>query len=88
MEFDNLSHAKIRLMYHIVLATKYRRPCLTGMEHVIEDGFRRASEGYKFEIVDIVIDMGDHAHLLIRVRNPRLSIDRLDCGEAKTVLHS
>lgn len=73
-KYDSLSHAKLRLTYHIVLATKHRRPVIKGLERELEKSFERACEGQKFTILDVGVDQGNHVHLLVRVRNPRIGI--------------
>lgn len=73
-KYDGLSHAKLRLIYHVVLATKYRRSAIKGLERVLEKSFERACEGQKFTLLDIGIDQGNHVHLLIKVRDPRVGI--------------
>lgn len=75
--YDGLSHAKLRLLYHVVLATKYRRRCLAGIERELADAVVASAEGMDFEVVDVGIDNGDHAHLLVRVRKADVGIGRV-----------
>lgn len=75
--FDNLSHAKVRLLYHIVLATKYRRDCLLGIEDEVRLAIVACAARSDFDIVEVAIDEGDHMHLLVRVRKPDISVGRV-----------
>lgn len=75
--YDCMSHAKIKIMYHVVLATKYRKRCLLHIEDRVYESCRRASEMAPFEILDAGIDDGNHIHLLIRIRKQDLTIGRV-----------
>ena len=76
-KFDSLSHVKLSLCYHIVLATKYRRPCLEGLEHSVYVSMSKTLKEMRVRIEGMAIDHGDHIHLMIRSRDPRLSIGRI-----------
>ena len=76
-KYDGLSHAKLRLIYHVVLATKYRRPCLAGLERELEGAVYASQKGKDFEVMDVGVDAGDHMHLLVRVRKPDVSIGQV-----------
>ena len=75
--FDGLSHAKTRLMFHIVLATKYRRRCLRGLEQSVSNACMRCADMSDFDIIDLAVDNGDHIHLLIRLRKPNVSVGQV-----------
>ena len=72
--FDQLSHAKIRLIYHVVLATKYRKPVLCNIEEYVYEACRECERVSDFRILTMGIDNGDHIHLLIQVCKSELSI--------------
>lgn len=60
--------------YHVIFATKYRRPILTGeVEAPLKDCFEKVSEKYGFKIIEMEI-MPDHVHLLMSV-NPEFGIN-------------
>ena len=75
--FDNLSHAKVRLLYHIVLATKYRKNCLLGIEDEVRRAIAACAARSDFDIVEVAIDKGDHIHLLVRLRKPNISVGQV-----------
>lgn len=68
-----MAHAKTRLRYHVIFATKYRKKALAGIESNIYQAFRQAEAISDFTIIDMGIDDGDHIHLVIKFR-PALSI--------------
>lgn len=76
-EFDRLSHAKLSVHYHVVLATKYRRKCLLGLEEALYGFVREAFDGMQVTVLDVGSEDGDHVHVLLRVRDSRLSIGRI-----------
>lgn len=76
-KFDSLSHAKLSLRYHIVLATKYRKPCLEGLERDVYSSMSETLKEMHVRVESMAIDHGDHIHLLIRIRNPRLSVGHI-----------
>jgi putative transposase len=67
-KFDSLSHAKLSLCYHIVLATKYRRPCLEELEQSVYASIFKTLKEMHVRIEGMAIDHGDHIHLMIRSR--------------------
>ena len=75
--FDGLSHVKTRLLFHIVLATKYRRRCLVGLEQAVQDACEQCADVSDFDIVDLAVDNGDHLHLLVRLRKPNVSVGQV-----------
>ena len=75
--FDNLSHAKVRLLYHVVLATKYRRKSLLGIEDLARRAVLASAARSDFDVVEAAIDEGDHMHLLVRVRKPDVSVGQI-----------
>lgn len=75
--FDNLSHAKVRLLYHVVLATKYRRKSLLGIEDPARRAVLASAARSDFDVVEAAIDEGDHMHLLVRVRKPNVSVGQV-----------
>jgi REP element-mobilizing transposase RayT len=72
--FDGLSHVKSRLLYHVVLATKYRRCCLLGLEHRVYDSLASCEAVSDFDILSASVDDGNHLHLLVQLRKPGVSI--------------
>ncbi len=75
-EFESVAHAKTRLRYHIIFATKYRRKALLGIEPAVYDAFRKAETESDFRIITMGIDNGDHIHLVIKFK-PALSIEQV-----------
>lgn len=73
-KFNNLSHAKLSLCYHIVLATKYGKPCLRGLEQSVCTSMSKVLEEMPVRVEDMTVDRGTHVHLIIRIRNPKLSV--------------
>lgn len=69
-------HGKNRLRYHVILSTKYRRSCLSGVESVVYDSFRNAEARSDFRVVEMGIDDGDHIHLVIKSK-PSLSPEQI-----------
>ena len=76
-KFDSLSHAKLSLRYHIVLATKYGKPCLEGLEQSVYASMSKTLKEMPVRIESMVVDQGNHVHLMIRIRNPKLSIGHI-----------
>lgn len=74
--FVTHGHGKNRLRYHIILSTKYRRPCLSGIENVVYGVFRSVELKSDFKIVEMGVDNGDHIHLIIKAK-PSLSPDQI-----------
>ena len=72
-KFDSLKHCKTRLYYHVVLATKYRKPVLEGIEGKVEETFKEIETQGKFKVIEGRVGEGDHVHILLRVR-PSASI--------------
>jgi len=60
------NHYKVRLRYHIVLCTKYRRKCLDQMKDDVFDAFKLAEEKSHFTILNMNIDK-DHIHFLLDI---------------------
>ena len=71
--FDCFSHAKVSLCFHLVLATKYRRACLFGLEDVLCDCVCRTLEDCGCSVLAVGVGHGDHLHVVFRVR--RLGMD-------------
>lgn len=57
--------SKVRLEYHIVLVTKYRKPVLAGLEDSVYSAVRHAAKRSKFTIISQAVDLGDHLHLVV-----------------------
>ena len=66
--FDCFSHAKVSLCFHLVLATKYRRACLFGLEDRLCDCVCRTLAGCGCSVLAIGVGHGDHLHVVFRVR--------------------
>lgn len=58
--------AKQNLNYHIVLVSKYRNRCFSGIEKSVLEAFREAEKKSSFTIKKIAVENGDHVHLVIR----------------------
>ena len=66
-------HAQYNLQYHLVLVTKYRKPCITPqMFRVIEGQLKKVAEGFRAEVEEISFEP-DHVHLLMQVP-PQISL--------------
>ena len=66
-------HAQYNLQYHLVLVTKYRKPCITPeMFRVIEGQLKKVAEGFRAEVEEISFEP-DHVHLLMQVP-PQVSL--------------
>lgn len=64
-EYDHTAHGKYRIRYHIILSTKYRRKCLSGLEDALTEAFAYASSRCEFKVLSVGADV-DHVHLLVR----------------------
>lgn len=76
-KFNNLSRAKLSLRYHIVLATKYGKPCLEGLEQSVYASISKTLKEMPVRIESMTVDHGNYVHLMIRIRNPKLNIGRI-----------
>ena len=65
--------SKTRLVYHLILTTRYRRPALAGIEHDVYQAMREAEKVSSFKIIDMGIEGGNHIHMVIKA-NPKYSI--------------
>lgn len=65
--------SKTRLVYHLILTTRYRRPALAGIEQYVYQAMREAEKRSSLKIIDMGIENGNHIHLVIKA-NPRYSI--------------
>lgn len=68
--------SKTSLRYHVVLTTKYRQPCLKGIEPYVYQALRQVEERSSFKILAMGIEDGNHIHLAIRT-GPKYSIASL-----------
>jgi hypothetical protein len=75
-EFESVAHAKTRLRYHLIFATKYRRKALLGIEPAVYAAFREAEQQSDFRITTMGIDNGDHVHVVVKFK-PALSIEQV-----------
>lgn len=71
--YEGIAHAKVRLRYHLIFATKYRKPALLGIEDDVVAAFRETESRSDFRIHEIGVGHGDHVHLLISFK-PSLSL--------------
>lgn len=76
MEIKSIAHAKVRVRYHIIFSTKYRKKVLNGIEASVYEAFREAEAHSSFKIHEMGIDGGDHIHLIVSFR-PRYSIEQV-----------
>ncbi len=87
--YDGLSHAKVRLLFHVVLATKYRRACLCGLEEDVCRVFVECAGVSDFDVLGCGVGDGDHVHLLVRLRKPGVSVGqvvrRLKCYSSRVL---
>lgn len=76
-KFDSLARAKLSLRYHIVLATKYGKPCLEGLEQSMYASISKVLTEMPIRLESVTVDHGTYVHLIIRIRNPKLSIGHI-----------
>ena len=62
--YDYYNHKSIRIRYHIIFVTKYRRKCLEGIKEQVFNAFREVESKSHIKIHNMNIDK-DHIHLLI-----------------------
>lgn len=62
--YTNYGHKSIRVRYHIILVTKYRRKCLTDIKEQVFNIFKSIEQHAHIKIYNMNIDK-DHIHLLI-----------------------
>lgn len=74
-KYETFSHAKVKLRYHIIFSTKFRRRCLDGVENELKDSLKYVESVSDFKIENIGID-GDHIHLIVRSR-PSMSVSSI-----------
>lgn len=65
--------AKTRLIYHLILTTRYRKPALEGIEEQVYEAMRKAEKESSLKILEMGIEHGNHIHLVIKAK-PRYSI--------------
>lgn len=58
--------SKTTLIYHVILATKYRKTALLGIEQQVYRAFREVEKYSSFKILDMGIEDGNHIHLVIK----------------------
>lgn len=63
-KYDSLKHKKFKILYHIILSTKYRRKLLNPIRDEILS-YMKLAENRQFKIETQEIDK-DHIHLLIK----------------------
>ena len=66
-EYKPKASAKVRTRYHIVLATKYRKRALEGIEKDVLDSIRVAERRSRFTIHRINTGDGNHVHMLVSI---------------------
>ena len=71
--YEGIAHAKVRLRYHLIFATKYRKRALIGIEDAVVASFREVESRSNFRIHEIGVGNGDHIHLLVSFK-PSLSL--------------
>ena len=74
-EYESYNHAKCHIRYHMIFSTKYRKPCLQGIEKEVERVLQEIASHGNFRIVKVGIGV-DHVHLLVRSR-PSVSISSI-----------
>ena len=73
--YKTYGHAKMRLRYHLIFSTKFRRKCLNQIHDSVIDAFRQTEARSNFSILTIELDK-DHIHLLIESK-PKYSIEQV-----------
>lgn len=61
--YQSLNHSKFRTRCHLIFSTKYRRDCLVGTEHSVEQVFRDIGDMSDFDVVEVGVDK-NHVHLV------------------------
>lgn len=64
------------LRYHLVLATKYRRPAPQGIEQSVYDAFREVEKMSDFKIIEMNVEDGNHIHIALKM-SPRYSVSSM-----------
>lgn len=73
MDFHRTTHAVYGLQYHIVLVTKYRKPCINDeIRERLKSEFHRLIEGREGSILSMEV-MPDHVHILAEL-SPKYAI--------------
>lgn len=58
--------ARQNLRYHIVLVSKYRNKCFTGIESAVLEAFELAELNSSFKLERVAVEDGNHVHLVLR----------------------
>ena len=58
--------ARQNLRYHIVLVSKYRNKCFTGIESAVLDAFKLAELNSSFKLERVAVEDGNNVHLVLR----------------------
>lgn len=58
--------AKQNLRYHVVLVSKYRNKCFSGIEEHVLRAFKHAESKSSFKLERVAVEDGDHIHLILR----------------------
>ena len=75
MESKPSNHAKVRLRYHLIFSTKYRRKILNPIREDVINCFYFIANKYHFKIFAIEVDK-NHIHFLIEF-SPNFSISQV-----------
>ena len=73
-KYESLNYAKLRLRYHFIFSTKYRKKCLNDIRDVVLESFKHTESLSHFKILVMEIDK-DHIHLLVKIP-PKYSIEQ------------
>lgn len=64
-EYQTYHHAKTHIRYHLIFSTKYRKPCLEGIEEEMKQCFADIAKVSHFRVLNVGIDR-NHVHLFVR----------------------
>lgn len=73
--YESTAHAKVRLRYHLILATKHRQKCLDPVKKQVLESFKYAESLSDFKILLMSLD-SDHIHFLLKFKSA-LSVEQV-----------
>lgn len=73
--YETKNHCKFRILIHLILVVKYRKPLLQGqISDTLKTSMREIEVTTRFRIEEMEVDR-DHLHILIRIE-PQYSISQ------------
>ena len=71
IRYESLNHSKYRIRYHVIFSTKYRKPCLVGIEDGLSSILCDISSRCNFNVLSVGVDR-NHVHMVIKA-SPSIS---------------